>query len=186
MSQTQQVRISDIFRERAAVSFLSSLAFMGITAWYWTLPNWVEAGPISLAALVTILLSFLLGRSARHLNIGLGRAAFGVSWRVGLIWVVLASIVESLMSLEFNTSVTVNRFPVLFIPTVIVSEVAMLVGYASRSTEEMSLSFGSVWTFSRRHIIPLAAFIVSCWALALQLQNPPVQPMEKPPSSVEG
>lgn len=185
MSQTQ-LRISDVFRERASVSFLSSLAFMGIAAWYWKLPDWVEAGPISLAALVTSILSFLLGRSARHLNIGLGRAAFGVSWRVGLIWVVLASIVESLMSLEFDTSITVNWFPVLFIPTVIVSEVAMLVGYASRSTEKMSLSFGSIWTFSRRHIIPLAAFIVGCCALALQLQSTPGKTLEKTSSSVEG
>ena len=179
MSQNQY-RISDIFRERAVVSFLSSLAFLGVTFWYWSLPRWYEVGPISLAALVTVVLSFLLGRSASQLGISIGRAAFGISWRIACIWVVLAAITETLISVNFDAAATVTRFPMLFVPTIIVSEVAMLIGYVSRSTEGPSFSFGSAWRFTRRQIIPLVALAVSCVALALQIENLPDDAPPKP------
>ena len=166
-----QYRISEIFRQRAGLSFVSSLAFVGATFWYWSLPQWIEPEAISAAAMVTIFLSFSLGRTARQLGIGIGRAAFGVSWRIGCIWVVLAAIVESIVSSNHDAATTVIRFPFLFVPTVVISEIAMLLGYASRSTEDLSLNFGTIWTFFRRELVPTLGLVVACVTLFWQFQS---------------
>lgn len=178
--ESYKFRALDVFNDRKVVTTISFIGFMAVAYWYWGLPSWIEIWPFALAALITILLSFSLGKSAYKLEVGLGSAVFGIPWRLGFAWVVLASIVE-IARYPGLPSLTVTNFPWLLVPTVFVSGISVMIGYVSRSAEHADYSIGSIWTFIRQEIVPVAGVVIALAVLVVELNITDPEGRSKPP-----
>lgn len=84
-------------------------------------------GGWSFAVLIGVILGLMLGHRAYRSNVAqpIG-TAFGVAWRIGLVWVVLAALAESVTG---DAIVTMSFFPVLLLAFMVIIAGGFILGY---------------------------------------------------------
>lgn len=153
--------------------FWSSVIILVLASIYWipqgwmvdsllVLPVWTVAGA---ALLVTGVLSFRLGRRSQQLGIHPGQASVGVAWRLGFIWVILSGVAEFVWT-TFDASVSIEQFPIIFVPTVIVGSVGVLCGYFYQAFKSTGFSSSNV---TRQDVYQLILIIIAVVALLVSL-----------------
>ena len=108
------------------------IAGSAILVWIGMITYWLLDPPEDRLAsgaveLVSVILGLILGHRAYRLEViqPIG-TAFGVAWRIGLVWVVLAALGESVTG---DALVTMSSFPLLLLAFIVMIAGGFILGY---------------------------------------------------------
>ena len=93
-TQSKTYGSAEILSENTVIVFLAAIILMGAAVLFWTLEVGPDISGIYIGICTTTILALILGYRAQSLGARPFRAAYGVAWRIGAAWVVLAAIAE--------------------------------------------------------------------------------------------
>lgn len=106
----------------------SAVIVLGGMIMYWGLDKPEDSWGLGVVTLSSIILGILLGYRAHRLNVvrPIG-TAFGVAWRIGVVWIVLAAFAESVA--DPPAIATQASFPLLLLLFIVIIAGAFTIGY---------------------------------------------------------
>ena len=163
--QSATSRPSDILTASTTTLITSGFGLATATGLYWMLPIGPDILAVYMAIGITTILGLALGYRAQSLAVRPFTAAIGVSWRIGLAWVLLAAVVEFVVT-DFTASMTMNAFPIIFLPTLTILVPTVLAGYVAGIIRHKA-----TWAVVMRDVVPIVALLISVVGLLFQFSN---------------
>ena len=173
-TQSKTYGSAEILSENTVIVFLAAIILMGAAVLFWTLEVGPDISGIYIGICTTTILALILGYRAQSLGARPFRAAYGVAWRIGAAWVVLAAIGE-FVATDLTATVTVNIFPVIFIPTVVIVAPTLLIGYVLGIVWHKA-----TWEVIRRDILPIVGILIAVAGLLATLRNKDASTLKPP------
>ena len=146
-SQTEVVNrapvdASGVLRANTKIVVGSAIVvWCGMSA-YWVYDSLMSEIGIAITFLTSMILGVVLGyRAQRLVGVRPLAAALGVAWRIGIVWVVLAAIIEYVTT-DHTATLTINKFPEILLPHMFLLAIMFIIGYGAgvvrSSTAKMS------------------------------------------------